>query len=114
MKDALAVLDETGTDSAVVAAISTGAQRAMLLAAEHPKRVCGLVLEGPYFIGTRRFEALIKLAYATFDRFPVGIGALLKFNGKFIKSKPDAFIDWFAQKLFNVPHSTKQIEDAIE
>ncbi len=45
--DALAVLDATETDSAVVVAWSVGAQRAVVLAAEHPRRVSGLVFIGP-------------------------------------------------------------------
>src|SRR5207247_2986624 len=45
--DALAVLDATATDRAVVVALSMGAQRALLLAAEHPERVEGVVFIGP-------------------------------------------------------------------
>ena len=46
--DAVAVLDQTGTESAwVVVCLSTGAPRALLLAAEEPERVQGLVFIGP-------------------------------------------------------------------
>src|SRR5207302_257474 len=41
--DALAVLDETGTDRAVVAAVSRGARIAIQLCARHPERVLGAV-----------------------------------------------------------------------
>ena len=45
--DALAVLDATGTESAVLVSLSRGAERALLLAAEHPERVAGLVFIAP-------------------------------------------------------------------
>ena len=37
--DALAVMDATATERAVLVSLSQGAQRALLLAAEHPERV---------------------------------------------------------------------------
>src|SRR5437867_976233 len=45
--DALAVLDATATERALVVGFSMGAQRALLLGAEHPERVAGLVFIGP-------------------------------------------------------------------
>ena len=41
--DALAILDQTGTEQAVVVTHSLGAQRSLLLAADHPERVAGIV-----------------------------------------------------------------------
>src|SRR5215472_12484012 len=37
--DALAVMDATGTDRAAVVSLSMGAQRALIMAADHPERV---------------------------------------------------------------------------
>src|ERR671922_1427291 len=45
--DALAVLDATATERAILVSLSLGAQRALLLAAEHPERVAGSVFLGP-------------------------------------------------------------------
>ena len=45
--DALAVMDATGTASATIVALSVGAQRALMLAADHPDRVTGAVFIGP-------------------------------------------------------------------
>jgi pimeloyl-ACP methyl ester carboxylesterase len=46
--DALAALDAAGVEQAVVVALSLGAQRALILAGEHPDRVRGQVLRrGP-------------------------------------------------------------------
>src|ERR671916_1338290 len=45
--DALAVMDATATDRAALVSLSLGAQRALLLAAEHPERADGAVFIGP-------------------------------------------------------------------
>ena len=45
--DALAVMDATATGHAVIVSLSLGAQRALLLAAEHPERVDGAVFIAP-------------------------------------------------------------------
>src|SRR5947199_9071124 len=45
--DALAVLDATGTDRAVLVSLSRGAERSLLLAAEHPERVAGMIFIAP-------------------------------------------------------------------
>ena len=45
--DAVAVLDATGTDRAVVVGLSAGASWAVHLAAEHPERVSGVLALGP-------------------------------------------------------------------
>ena len=45
--DALAVMDATATEQAVIVSLSLGAQRGLLLAAEHPERVTGAVFIGP-------------------------------------------------------------------
>src|SRR5262249_49109594 len=47
--DALAVLDANGVDRAFIVSLSRGAQRAILLAAEHPERVLGAVFIDPFF-----------------------------------------------------------------
>ena len=47
--DALAVLDATATDRAVVVSLSLGAQRGLLLAADHPERVLAAAFVAPWF-----------------------------------------------------------------
>src|ERR1051325_8733992 len=49
--DALAVMDATGTERAVIIGFSLGSQRGLLLAAEHPERIDGAVFGGPHFPG---------------------------------------------------------------
>lgn len=66
--DALAVLDDAGSDRAVVVACSMGGVAGLGLALEHPNRVAGVVLIGasvsgaPYPEGDPRAEALEKQA----------------------------------------------------
>ena len=45
--DALAVMDATATERAMLVSLSLGAQRALLLAADHPERVDGSVFICP-------------------------------------------------------------------
>ena len=47
--DALAVLDATGTEQALLVTLSLGAQRTLLLAAEHPDRVLAAAFIAPWF-----------------------------------------------------------------
>jgi pimeloyl-ACP methyl ester carboxylesterase len=49
--DALAVLDATETERAVIVGFSLGGQRGLILAADHPDRVDGAVFIGPNFQG---------------------------------------------------------------
>ena len=45
--DAMAVMDATGTRRATLVGLSAGGRWALMLAAEHPERVEGMVLIGP-------------------------------------------------------------------
>src|SRR5215213_6943494 len=49
--DALAVLDATATERALLVGFSLGAQRGLILAAEHPERVEGAIFIGPSYQG---------------------------------------------------------------
>jgi pimeloyl-ACP methyl ester carboxylesterase len=109
--DLLDVMDATDTEKAVLVCISRGVQRSMLLAAEHPERVSGLVAIAPYFLGTLSFELLNRMGRATFDR-PLSSAGKLKFNGPYIEGRYEDFVDWFTTQLFETDHSTKHLEDA--
>ena len=119
VQDAVDVLDACGVDSAVCVALSRGAQRGMLLAAEHPERVAGLVFIGPLFpvsrvrslryrlLGNRHFAKLIA-------RPPLTTRSWGKFNLAYWTSGGYAdFVQWWADRMLSEPHSTKQIEDAV-
>jgi pimeloyl-ACP methyl ester carboxylesterase len=116
--DALAVMDATGTERAVLVSLSQGAQRALLLAADHPERVLGAAFIAPLFpassLGGLRWRIMAhpRLLRAFFIRPPVAAG-WLKFNGAHWRADYPDFVEWWWRRVFNTPHSTKQIEDAI-
>ncbi len=116
--DALAVLDAAGTGQAVLVTLSLGAQRALLVAAEHPERVLAAAFIAPWFPvsairGLRwRVMANPQLRRLFLVRPPVAAG-WLKFNGAHWRSDYPDFVDWYMRRIFSTPHSTKQIEDSI-
>ena len=87
-----------------------GAQRALLLAAEHPERVDGVVFiapavaVGPLTTGraTIRFDERLE----THE----GWG---KYNRHYWVENYRDFLEFFFAQVYTEPHSTKQIEDAV-
>jgi pimeloyl-ACP methyl ester carboxylesterase/predicted glycosyltransferase len=108
--DALAVLDATETKSAVVVAWSMGAQRAMVLAANHPERVDGVVFIGP----TVPFAQLSSAeAMALFDDRVPPYKGWAKFNRHHWLENYEDFLRFFFSQVFSEHHCTKQIEDTV-
>ena len=102
--DALAVLDATETDSAVVVAWSVAAQRAVLLAAEHPARVRGIVFIGPAVpFGEQLGRAQ---AMAAFDELRPPYEGWFKFNRHYWMEDYEGFLSFFMSQVFSDPHST--------
>ena len=118
--DALAVMDATDTESAVIVCLSRGSQRGMLLATEHPDRVLGAVFIGGWFpvswaLGSFRYRLLANPRMSpVLQRRPPTTRGWFKFNAHHMRNNHPDFVGWWARKMLNVPHSTKQIEDAVE
>ncbi len=109
--DALAVLDATGTDRAVIVGFSMGAQRGLLLAAEHPERVDGAVFIGPAYQGGG--EPLTeRLAHPWAEPLDTDEG-WAKYNKHYWLRDYEGFLEFFFSKIFVEPHSTKPIEDCL-
>ena len=109
--DALAVLDETETASAVIVGFSAGAQRALLLAAEHPERVQAAVFVGPALpIGPQTARADAMLA---FDQRRDEYKGWEKYNRHYWLEQYPEFLEFFFSHVYSEPHSTKQREDAV-
>ncbi|MDX6473276.1 MAG: hypothetical protein QOK22_2092 [Gaiellaceae bacterium] len=109
--DALAVLDATEAARAYVVGFSMGAQRALLLAAEHPERVEGLVFIGPAVplsVQTARAQALLSFNESrdTYEGWE-------KYNRHYWLADFPGFLEYFFSQIFNEPHSTKPLEDLI-
>jgi pimeloyl-ACP methyl ester carboxylesterase/predicted glycosyltransferase len=109
--DALAVLDAAAAEKAVIVSLSLGAQRALLLGAEHPERVAGLVFIGPALslgpLGADRAPA------ARFHEELETDDGWAKYNRHYWLRDYRGFLEFFFSQCFTEPHSTKQIEDCV-
>jgi pimeloyl-ACP methyl ester carboxylesterase/predicted glycosyltransferase len=118
MRDALAVLDANGVKQAFIVSLSRGAQRALLLAAEHPERVLGAVFIDPFF----PVSLLRSLHWRVIShprmlpmmmRRPLTTRGFGKFNAQHWRADFKDFLEWWQAKNFTEPHSTKQVEDGV-
>src|SRR5215218_6837315 len=108
--DALTVMDATGTERAVLVALSLGATWALELGALHPERVAGIVFIGP----------ALPLALLSSDRLAHSFTEPLdtddgwaKFNQHYWREHYREFLEFFFSQMFTEPHSTKPIEDTV-
>jgi len=117
--DAVAVLDATGTDRAVIAGMSMGGPRVVALAAEHPDRVLGAVLVAPS-IGSLSAEPEPEPAPAPeaenpgdpFTDEPGEAHGWALYNQHVWRRDYPKFLEFFWTTVFSEPHSTKPVEDA--
>ncbi len=108
--DALAVLDATATERAVVVGVSCAALWGVLLAAEHPERVAGTAFIGP---AVALAPPLPERAVYSFDEPLDTDEGWAKYNIHHWRRDYRNFLEFFLGKCFTEPHSTKQIEDGI-
>jgi pimeloyl-ACP methyl ester carboxylesterase len=112
VRDAIAVLDASGTDAAVFAGFSMGAGYSLRTAVEHPKRVLGLAF----------FGATIPISDADPDATPgydpsfeeprSEDGPWGRYNAHFWRRDWPGFAAWFVgTRIFSESHSTKHVED---
>ena len=108
--DALAVLDATGTDRAVLVSLSQGAERALLLAAEASERVesavfiCPAVPLGEPLSGRRTYSWAKELDTDE---------GWAKYNRHYWLRDYPGFLEFFFSQMFTEPHSTKPVEDCV-
>ena len=114
-QDAIDVMDACGVDRAIFVALSSGAQRGMLLAAEHPQRVAGMVLIGAFASVARGGSLRLRArSMALAMKGPLTTRGWGKYNPAYwADGGYGDFVQWWAEKMLPEPHSTKQIEDAI-
>jgi pimeloyl-ACP methyl ester carboxylesterase/predicted glycosyltransferase len=108
--DALAVMDATGTDRAVLVSLSIGAIRALMMAAHHPERVEGAVFIGPT---VALAPAHPERGVHPFEERPVSTEGWAKYNRHYWREDYRGFLEFFFAEMFTEPHSTKQIEDCV-
>ena len=109
--DALAVLDQIGAERAVLVSWC-GDGDDLMLAAQHPERIAGLVL----ISSDLQLTAEPAEEEGTYDfdgepgASPVGWA---KWNRRYWHRDWPGFLEFFFAQVFSEPHSTKQLEDAV-
>ena len=110
-EDALAVMDATGTERAVLVSLSRGAERSLLLAASHPERVDKMVFIAPAL----PLPPVVprNRAAQEFDQRRDEYVDWGKWNRHYWLRHYEDFLEFFFSQAFTEPHSTKQREDAV-
>jgi predicted glycosyltransferase len=104
-------MDATGTDQAVLVSLSRGAERSLLLGANHPERVAGMVFIAPAVpLGPVPPRAKALETFTQRLDTHEGWG---KWNSHYWLENYEDFLEFFFSQVFNEPHSTKQHEDAV-
>jgi pimeloyl-ACP methyl ester carboxylesterase/predicted glycosyltransferase len=109
--DAIAVMDATGTDRAVIVGFSMGAHRGLLLAANHPERVEAAVFIGANYPGGGEPVAE-RTVYSWEDELDTDEG-WAKHNYHYWLRDYQGYLEFFMSRMFTEPHSTKPIEDGV-
>ncbi len=115
-RDFLAVMDASGTERAVTASLSTGAQYQLELARLAPERVAGAAFVGPLFPYTpSHWSVLLHPRSASLSpRVPtVAHRWWGRMNPAHWREDYPEFANWFISRCFPEPHSTKAIEDGV-
>jgi pimeloyl-ACP methyl ester carboxylesterase len=110
-RSAVAVLDATGTDRAVLVSLSMGADWALWMAACHPERVLGSVFIGPS-VALEAYDDPEPEGPA-FDEPYVSTEGWAKYNRHYWLDHFEDFLEFFFAQCFPERHSTKQIEDGV-
>ena len=108
--DALAVLDATDTKRAVLVSLSLGAQRALLLAGEHPDRVSGAAFIAP---AVPLGDPPQGRVYQPFQEALDTDEGWAKYNAHYWLRDYKGFAEFFFSQFFTEPHSTKPFEDCV-
>ena len=112
-RDALDVLDATGTARAVVVALSCGNEPALDLASDHSERVAAWVAIAPSILGLGPYPEERARAFEQWERDTgddEGWGRYNRFS--WLRDYP-GFVDFFFDQLVPEAHSTKLIEDLV-
>jgi pimeloyl-ACP methyl ester carboxylesterase/predicted glycosyltransferase len=109
--DAVAVLDATGTERAVLVGLSRGAAWSVRVAAAHPDRVDGIVAISP---AVDLVGGAAKAEQDAWDRRLDTTEGSAKYNRHYwLEGGYRDFVEWFMARMFSERHSTKQIEDGV-
>jgi pimeloyl-ACP methyl ester carboxylesterase/predicted glycosyltransferase len=109
--DTLAVMDATGTETAILAGVSCGGIQAFHVAAIAPERVLGIFSIAPahWALGGSHPE---RDYWSFTDELPTDEGWAI-YNQHAWRRDLRKFAQFFWSHIFTEPHSTKQIEDGV-
>ncbi|MEX2541358.1 MAG: alpha/beta fold hydrolase [Trueperaceae bacterium] len=109
-QDALAVMEATGTEDAIMVGFSAGAQWLLELLRTTPAKVKGAVFIGPAlpFGGSPPGRYI-----PPFDERPAAFDGWAKYNRHFWREDYEGFLRFFSGQCFSEPHSTKGIDDCV-
>ncbi len=111
LNDALAVLDATGTERAILFGMSSGGGLASMLAAHHAERVRAAVLVGTTATIGPSYPYMTPAHFRTKREAFEGWD---KYNRDFWLRDYPEFARFFLGNVHSERHSTKQLEDALE
>ncbi len=108
--DALAVMDATDTQQAILFGYSQSGPTCAILAAYHPERVKAVITVGTHT------PLVARHAHNTEERYNSDLGGKTpqgweKYNRGYWEQDFADFANFFSEQLFVEPHSTKQRED---
>ena len=109
--DAVAVLDAAGIDAAILVGLSMGARIALQVADARPDRVRGLALLGA---SVRTAAPAPACWVQPFERVPDSDEGWSRFSADYWRRDLAGFTRFFFGEVFPEPHSSKQIDDAVE
>jgi pimeloyl-ACP methyl ester carboxylesterase/predicted glycosyltransferase len=110
VRDAVAVLDATETERALLVGLSLGAATALFCASLHPERVAGVVAVSPtvpLLVPPRPWRA------QPFDE-DRGDEGWNRYSRRSWRRDWPGFVEWFYRQIFVEPHSEKQVDDGME
>ncbi len=110
-RQALAVLDTTGTGRAVLVSLSQGAVESLRLAAGHPERVLGAIFIGPALKLEPDHAGRAAATMRFLEPAPASPQGWERLNARHWLDHYDDFAGFFFSECFPEPHSTKQRED---
>ena len=111
VRDAVAVLDATGTERALVAGLSLGAATALYTASLHPDRVAGVIALAPAVPALTPDHPWWD--EHPFDEDPGHDEGWARFTRASWRRDFPGFAEFWFREMFPEPHSEKQIEDCV-
>jgi len=110
VEDVLAVMDACDVDKAIFYGLSFSTKIVSILASYYPERTEAAILIGSSLPIVPTYE---YKSWESWDQGSQTAQGWQRYSRDYWRKDYPDFVDFFSRKVFNEPHSTKQIEDAI-